>query len=118
MIWFCRNSIAHGKECLAVDAAALVTKERVSRFWCTNFKFIIIGEEGRHLWDPPIDGAIKINCDGFWHRDTTRAGFDCIARDSAGLVVGIIAGYRMEEGAATFHARTWGSSGALEFMCI
>lgn len=85
--------MTHGKECLTVEAAALVINERVSRFSCSNFKVSVIGEEGTHFCDPPTDGSLKINCDGSCHMDSKWAGFGCIARDSAGYVVGIAADF-------------------------
>lgn len=88
MIWFCRNGLAHGKEGMLVESAAMITKDRVNKYWSPNFKFHILDEEGGLSWEAPKGSAIKINCDGSWFSDSKRVGFGFIAWDSAGYVVG------------------------------
>lgn len=72
-IWFCRNTIAHGKESLPAEmAAALTTKERVYTFLKPRFSFCVINEDVPLKWIAPEGHTIKINCDGSWFKETRQ----------------------------------------------
>lgn len=70
---------------MTIDAAVRITKERIDNFLRPGFKFLITEEEGDYEWSPPLDSAIKINCDGSWLPESRRAGLVCVA---FGIILG------------------------------
>lgn len=114
MIWYCRNSLAHGKQCLDIEMAALNTKDKVSTILSPSFKFRVFGDDPDCIWSIPEMGTIKINCDGSWFEESRKAGFGCVARDHNGRILGIHAGTLnglstsfAAEGQALLQALSW-----------
>lgn len=122
-IWFCRNALAHGKECMNVEAATFITKDRVNKYLSPYFKFLIIGEDDELTWEAPEASVIKIKCDGSWLSTSKRAEFGCIVRDNMGCLIGVRAGF-MEgisnvevEDISILHAMNWAADANWE-SCI
>lgn len=95
-IWFCRNELALGKNCIGVKDAAVLTKDKVATFLNPSFKFHIVADSGGLIWEKLEFSFFKINCDGSCFPNLQRLGFGCVVSDSEGSIVAVKAGYHFQ----------------------
>lgn len=59
-IWYCGNTLAHGKNCFNIEIVALNTKEKVSKFLHPSVKFLVTSEEVVLVGKPRRNMLLKL----------------------------------------------------------
>lgn len=114
MIWYCRNELAHGKECMEVTLAAILTKNRVLTFLKPSFKFRTIDESGGMIWETPERPFLKINSYGSWFPSSKRLRYAFVVSGWDGSVVAVKDGFR-QDGCSAFEAEGVSLSNAMQW---
>ncbi|KAL9673008.1 hypothetical protein QQ045_029261 [Rhodiola kirilowii] len=91
-IWFARNVLWHKGEMWDIKGAVLKVKSQVTEFLEPHHRFVISRHEAARQWIPPVEGYIKVNCDGAWDRSRKAAGYDFICRNHTSMVESVGAG--------------------------
>ncbi|KAL9666794.1 hypothetical protein QQ045_001135 [Rhodiola kirilowii] len=91
-IWFARNVLWHNCEVWDVKGAVMKVKAQVSDFLEPHHRFVISRHEAAGLWTPPVEGFIKVNCDGAWDASRRAAAYGFIYRSHSGMVESVGAG--------------------------
>lgn len=50
MVWYCRNSLAHGKKCLPLISVAIRTQAKATTILDSRFKLLVISDEVEFSW--------------------------------------------------------------------
>ncbi|CAM8877709.1 unnamed protein product [Rhodiola kirilowii] len=91
-IWFARNSLWHKDVLWDVKEAVWRVKLQVAEFLKPRHRFVISKHEAVSQWVPPVEGVIKVNCDGAWDLSRKTAGYGFVCRNSTGVVEAVGAG--------------------------
>lgn len=99
MIWYRRNLLAHSKNCIPLESAALSTRVKVNAITEPGFKFRVIDEDAGFNWEISESFDVKINVDASWILQIKKAGYGYVAKHKDGSIIRVHAG--LLDGAAT-----------------
>ncbi|KAL9668150.1 hypothetical protein QQ045_002525 [Rhodiola kirilowii] len=92
-IWYNRNLVAHGKDCISPEMAARQIKMLYNEYCSNNADILKCLDTVTLHWQRPKGTYVKANCDASWDPNTASGGIGVLIRDNAGTVVGISAKY-------------------------
>ncbi|CAM8933405.1 unnamed protein product [Rhodiola kirilowii] len=85
-IWWNRNKLWHQEAGVDILAAVALTKRSTKEFQNPGFRFVVSSHEAGICWVPPVQGSVKISCDGAWDPFTRAGGIGIVCRNHEGLV--------------------------------
>ncbi|XP_075655907.1 uncharacterized protein LOC142626025 [Castanea sativa] len=90
-IWTQQNQVRLHKPSFSPHLITPLAKERLHEFKVVNpspSSTQNVSSSTRNRWLPPVQGMVKINCDGANFSKENKTGIGVVIRDSRGLVLG------------------------------